>query len=51
MTNPREEPLPGDSGTQDDLSDNRPVDPVQEPGTPATGPDVRELPGVEPDDT
>lgn len=38
MTTPTNEPTPGDPGTQDDMSDDQPLDPAQEPGAPATGP-------------
>lgn len=47
MTTPSDEPTPGDPGTQDDLSDDKPVDPEQEPGAPATGP---RGPGLSEDD-
>lgn len=44
MTNPTEPapetngPAPGEPGTQDDLSDHAPLDPVQEPGAIPMGP-------------
>ncbi|MFY0406369.1 hypothetical protein [Solicola sp. PLA-1-18] len=38
MTETPQDPTPDEHGVQDAPSDGAPVDDVQEPGTPATGP-------------